>query len=128
MTSQAAHQNEVARFFDSSWALRQRFAVIDVEGMTSAGLNLVLDWVSRRSLANYPTKVAVLKPRDVPMDVAKHHMVPPDANSFTHASRTRERVEALLKRHGCTSDDWNSIWYHRCAKAITKRLHAGRRL
>ena len=120
VTEQAHHQDKVSRFFASSHALRQRFVVIDVEGQSSASLNLLLDWVSRPRLASLPTTVAVPRPRDVPMASARSHAVPPDANSNTHASRTRERVEDVLHRHNCTAEDWNSNWYRACAKAIAR--------
>ncbi|KAG8460175.1 hypothetical protein KFE25_004423 [Diacronema lutheri] len=122
VTEQADHQDKVVRFFASSHALRQRFVVIDVEGQSSASLNLLLDWISRPRLASLPTTVPVLRPRDVPMAVARSHAVPPDENSNTHESRTRARVEAVLRRHNCTAEDWNRHWYRACAKAISLSL------
>lgn len=125
VVKQAKHQNRVLHFFNSSWTLRQRFAVIDVEAMSTSGLNLVLNWVSRPSLSTHTTKVAVLTPNDVPMDAAKHHMVPPDANSNKHADRTREKVEEVLLQHGCTATMWSSSWYGQCATAISRMALAG---
>jgi len=116
----AEHQRKVISFFDSSSQLRNRFAVVDVEGQGPNSLNRVLDWVTRVNLKNMPTKTVVLRPKDVPLAQARTDIRPPDANSNSHSEATKEHVVKVIKELGCTVATWHDTLYGPCAKQIKK--------
>jgi hypothetical protein len=116
----AVHQDAVLCFFNRTSERRQRFTVVDVEGQSATSLNLLLDWVTRPHLGVKTTSTVVLRPKDVPLDSARHHIIPPDANSNAHTGFVKERVESVLRSLGCTAVEWNDIYYHACARAIAR--------
>mmetsp|Transcript_23220 Transcript_23220/g.62940 ORF Transcript_23220/g.62940 Transcript_23220/m.62940 type:complete len:306 (-) Transcript_23220:114-1031(-) len=122
--AQARHQMQALHFFASDARLRNRFAVIDVEGMSQSQLNHVLDWVSRSDLTKRRTSKLVMKAGDVPNEHGRStfHGAAPDANSFRHPPDVKHIVEGILRRVGCPRSTWDALIYSKC-----NALEGGRR-
>lgn len=119
---EALHQHDVLTYFNSSQALRNRFIMVDVEGMASSDLNLMLDWVTRSNpQGSQRAPKLVMKPEDVPMHRPQHKTKIPDANSHGHSPETVHRITSLLNRLGCTGASTHYLIYSACAQKARRQ-------
>jgi hypothetical protein len=126
----AAQQSIVQFYFDSTPALRNRFATHDFTShVPAAETRAFVDWIVRPDLGANTTDTLLLLPGMLPtrgtvaeprrFDVPHANAAP--AGAGKHSPDTVQLVSDTLERNGCTKDMHDDVWMLRCADEVMKR-------
>jgi hypothetical protein len=126
----AAAQEAALAFFQSSPALRNRFAVHDFVTATpthEADTKALVDWITRPGLDADTTDKLVLSPADLPTRVKGTAIRFPRVFSYgTHSVESVRLVTRALEDNGCPESMHDDVLLARCAAAIMERRPAMR--
>jgi hypothetical protein len=120
----AAIQEASLTFFQSSPALRNRFAVHDFVTATpthEADTKGLVDWITRPDLNADTTDRLVLSPADLPTRVKGTAIRIPRVFSYgKHSAESVRLVKRALEDNGCPESMHDDVLFSRCAAAIVK--------